>query len=473
MLRIVPTGRGACRRPAPPVGRPSRGSGAAAAGSSAAPASAAWSATASGPSAGGSCDSVMSAPELGGRGPERATRAADPRKRMAPSPPVQEAARLGHDGGSRTDSEDTCRTTVTGSSGSTWRDSKASDPSCPWSSASSRDGPRPPCRPRSGRTSPEVPATRRPRTPTCAPSPGYGLMPRMLTGAAQRDLSVELFGQRLPTPLMFAPVGVIGLCSDDGHGDLATARAASAGRRTDDRVDPVAGSARGRGVRPRRHPGLVPALPAQRPRADRESRTPGRGRRLPGDRDHARHPHAGLATSRSRPRQLPAAQGPVPGHLLQRPRLPQQAGGAAGGGRRGGYRAVGDDLRQPEPDLGRPGLAPLPHPTPDPAQGHLLTGRRPPRGRRRDGRHLLLQPRRSAGQRRTARAGLPGRGRRRRRRPPGGLRLRRAERSGHPQGTRSRRLSRRRSAAPTPTGWRSAGSPASSTSYAACSPRWT
>jgi lactate 2-monooxygenase len=55
----------------------------------------------------------------------------------------------------------------------------------------------------------------------------YGLMPRMLTGAAQRDVSVELFGHRLPTPLMLAPVGVIGLCSDDGHGDLATARAAS------------------------------------------------------------------------------------------------------------------------------------------------------------------------------------------------------------------------------------------------------
>ena len=55
----------------------------------------------------------------------------------------------------------------------------------------------------------------------------YGLMPRMLTGAAQRDVSVELFGHRLPTPLMLAPVGVIGLCSHDGHGDLATARAAS------------------------------------------------------------------------------------------------------------------------------------------------------------------------------------------------------------------------------------------------------
>lgn len=56
---------------------------------------------------------------------------------------------------------------------------------------------------------------------------GYGLMPRMLRGAAERDLSVELFGRRLPTPLMLAPVGVIGLCGEDGHGDLATARAAA------------------------------------------------------------------------------------------------------------------------------------------------------------------------------------------------------------------------------------------------------
>lgn len=55
----------------------------------------------------------------------------------------------------------------------------------------------------------------------------YGLMPRMLAGAAERDLSIEMFGHRLPTPLMLAPVGVIALCADDGHGDLATARASS------------------------------------------------------------------------------------------------------------------------------------------------------------------------------------------------------------------------------------------------------
>jgi lactate 2-monooxygenase len=56
----------------------------------------------------------------------------------------------------------------------------------------------------------------------------WGVMPRMLAGARQRDLSVELFGARLPTPLMLAPIGVIGICHPDGHGDLLTARAAAA-----------------------------------------------------------------------------------------------------------------------------------------------------------------------------------------------------------------------------------------------------
>ncbi|HWD02181.1 MAG TPA: alpha-hydroxy-acid oxidizing protein [Amycolatopsis sp.] len=55
----------------------------------------------------------------------------------------------------------------------------------------------------------------------------WGLVPRMFVGAKERDLSVELFGLRLPSPLFLAPVGVLGLCSQDGHGDLATARAAA------------------------------------------------------------------------------------------------------------------------------------------------------------------------------------------------------------------------------------------------------
>jgi lactate 2-monooxygenase len=55
----------------------------------------------------------------------------------------------------------------------------------------------------------------------------WGVIPRMLVPAPQRDLSVELLGLSLPSPLMMAPIGVIGLCAQDGHGDLATARAAA------------------------------------------------------------------------------------------------------------------------------------------------------------------------------------------------------------------------------------------------------
>ena len=55
----------------------------------------------------------------------------------------------------------------------------------------------------------------------------WGLMPRMLVGATERDLSVDLFGLSLPSPLFMAPVGVIGICAQDGHGDLAAARAAA------------------------------------------------------------------------------------------------------------------------------------------------------------------------------------------------------------------------------------------------------
>jgi lactate 2-monooxygenase len=55
----------------------------------------------------------------------------------------------------------------------------------------------------------------------------WGLMPRMFVGATERDLSVEMFGLTLPSPLFMAPIGVIGLCAQDGHGDLATARAAA------------------------------------------------------------------------------------------------------------------------------------------------------------------------------------------------------------------------------------------------------
>lgn len=56
----------------------------------------------------------------------------------------------------------------------------------------------------------------------------WGLIPRMLVGASDRDLSVTFCGLELPTPLMMAPIGVIGMCTQDGHGDLAAASAAAA-----------------------------------------------------------------------------------------------------------------------------------------------------------------------------------------------------------------------------------------------------
>jgi isopentenyl diphosphate isomerase/L-lactate dehydrogenase-like FMN-dependent dehydrogenase len=55
----------------------------------------------------------------------------------------------------------------------------------------------------------------------------YGLVPRMLAGVAERDLSTTLLGLELPSPLLLAPIGVIGLCAQDGHGDVASARAAA------------------------------------------------------------------------------------------------------------------------------------------------------------------------------------------------------------------------------------------------------
>ena len=56
----------------------------------------------------------------------------------------------------------------------------------------------------------------------------WALVPRMLRAHAERDLSVELFGSRLDSPLMMAPVGVVGLCTPDQHGDVHAAEVAAA-----------------------------------------------------------------------------------------------------------------------------------------------------------------------------------------------------------------------------------------------------
>ena len=55
----------------------------------------------------------------------------------------------------------------------------------------------------------------------------WGMVPRMMVDTSVRDLSVELFGMTLPSPLFMAPIGVTGIVTQDGHGDMAAARAAA------------------------------------------------------------------------------------------------------------------------------------------------------------------------------------------------------------------------------------------------------
>jgi len=59
----------------------------------------------------------------------------------------------------------------------------------------------------------------------CAAFKRWGLYPRMGIAPEQRDMSVELFGMRFPSPIFMAPIGVIGVCDPDGHGDILCARA--------------------------------------------------------------------------------------------------------------------------------------------------------------------------------------------------------------------------------------------------------
>lgn len=53
----------------------------------------------------------------------------------------------------------------------------------------------------------------------------WRLLPRVLRDASDRDLSIELFGRRLPTPLLLAPIGVLELAHLGA--DEAVARAAA------------------------------------------------------------------------------------------------------------------------------------------------------------------------------------------------------------------------------------------------------
>lgn len=55
----------------------------------------------------------------------------------------------------------------------------------------------------------------------------WGMVPRMMVDCSTRDLSIELFGHRYPTPLFMAPIGLNGEASQDRRGDMAAARASA------------------------------------------------------------------------------------------------------------------------------------------------------------------------------------------------------------------------------------------------------
>jgi lactate 2-monooxygenase len=54
----------------------------------------------------------------------------------------------------------------------------------------------------------------------------WRIVPRMLRDASARDLGIDLFGQRLPAPVLLAPIGVLEMAHHQA--DLAVARAAAA-----------------------------------------------------------------------------------------------------------------------------------------------------------------------------------------------------------------------------------------------------
>ncbi|WBH17467.1 alpha-hydroxy-acid oxidizing protein [Sphingomonas radiodurans] len=55
----------------------------------------------------------------------------------------------------------------------------------------------------------------------------WGMVPRMMVDATHRDLSIDLFGLKLPSPVFMAPIGVTGMMSQDQHGDIHAAQASA------------------------------------------------------------------------------------------------------------------------------------------------------------------------------------------------------------------------------------------------------
>ncbi len=121
----------------------------------------------------------------------------------------------------------------------------------------------------------------------------WRIVPRVLRDVGERDTSVELFGRRLPSPLLLAPIGVLELAHRGA--DLAVAEAArDTGTQmvlSNQASHPMEAVTAKLGDTP----ALVPALLEQVRRAGGEPRRPRRAFRLRGDRGDAGHDNPRLA----------------------------------------------------------------------------------------------------------------------------------------------------------------------------------
>ena len=147
----------------------------------------------------------------------------------------------------------------------------------------------------------------------------WGLVPRMLRASTDRDLSVELFGITFRTPVFLAPIGVIGICTQERPRRPGRGPRGRRYRRADGGLDAERGPAGGRGRGVRRDARVLPALLPDRSGGGGQPGSAGGGGGLPRDRGHPRHLGHRLAAAGSVYLELPAAAGPLPADYFSDP----------------------------------------------------------------------------------------------------------------------------------------------------------
>ena len=198
----------------------------------------------------------------------------------------------------------------------------------------------------------------------------WGLVPRMLVDCSTRDLTVDLLGLKLPTPIFLSPIGVLGICTPDGHGDLAVARASAAtgvpmiaSTLSNDTLEAVAESL---GDTPGFFQLYTPKDEALAESLIHRAEAAG----FQSNRRHTRHLASGMATARPQRSELPAASRGRTSELLYGSLLSPLTREAS---RRGSLRrghAVDSKHWQP-PYMEASSMAAFSHQTASHSQGHL------------------------------------------------------------------------------------------------------